>query len=168
MAGRSNLQQAVPLTFGFKTGHCLRMRDTVSARATATRVLVGEFGGAVGTLASSAAMAQAASGADAGIGLGQPDIAGTPCATASAKSLAFSASHRHAWKGFHGREAAHADEVAEVYEPFHEGRVIEYMPEKRNPISCFISRDHRAGTPAGRCLLEAAVAITSVSTGPGR
>src|SRR3979490_1980518 len=51
MAGRSNLQQAVPLTFGFKMAALLaamqRHRERLSQLRP--RVLVGEFGGAGGT-----------------------------------------------------------------------------------------------------------------------
>ena len=41
-------------------------------------------------------------------------------------------------------------EVAEVYEPFHEGRgSSSTMPQKRNPISCLYIHSHRrAGAPA--------------------
>ena len=54
MAERSNLQQAIPMTFGFKAARVLATVERHHARLaqTATRVLVGEFGGAVGTLAS--------------------------------------------------------------------------------------------------------------------
>ena len=54
MAGRSNLQQAVPLTFGFKCACLLAamQRHRARLRELRPRVLAGEFGGAVGTLAS--------------------------------------------------------------------------------------------------------------------
>ena len=50
MAGRSNLQQAVPLTFGFKTAALLAAMQRHRERLAQLRprVLVGEFGGAVG------------------------------------------------------------------------------------------------------------------------
>src|SRR5437588_10112174 len=59
-------------------------------------------------------------------------------------------------------------EVAEVYEPFHEGRgSSSTMPQKRNPVSCLyihattaLVRQHAAA------LLEAAVADHERSTGP--
>ena len=54
MIGRSNLQQAVPITFGYKMAALLaavhRHRQRLSELRA--RVLVGEFGGACGTLAS--------------------------------------------------------------------------------------------------------------------
>jgi len=54
MIGRSNLQQAVPLTFGYKAAVWLAGVDRHIQRLDQLRrhVLQGEFGGAVGTLAS--------------------------------------------------------------------------------------------------------------------
>src|SRR5262244_1559602 len=54
MAGRSNLQQAVPITFGFKAATLLAAMQRHRARLAELqpRVLVGEFAGAAGTLAS--------------------------------------------------------------------------------------------------------------------
>jgi len=54
MAGRSNLQQAIPMTFGFKVAVWLAgiKRQLERLEQMKTRVLTGEFGGAVGTLAS--------------------------------------------------------------------------------------------------------------------
>ena len=54
MIGRSNLQQAIPVTFGYKMAGLLS-RHRAPPRAPAQlreRVLVGEFAGAAGTLAS--------------------------------------------------------------------------------------------------------------------
>jgi 3-carboxy-cis,cis-muconate cycloisomerase len=54
MAGRTHGQHALPVTFGFKTAvwldEIIRQRERLLA--SRPRVLVGEFGGAVGTLAS--------------------------------------------------------------------------------------------------------------------
>jgi 3-carboxy-cis,cis-muconate cycloisomerase len=54
MIGRSNLQQAVPLTFGYKAAVWLAGVDRHIQRLDQLRrrVLLGQFGGAVGTLAS--------------------------------------------------------------------------------------------------------------------
>src|SRR5262245_39442721 len=54
MAGRSNLQQAVPITFGYKVATILAamQRHRVRLRELRPRVLVGEFAGAAGTLSS--------------------------------------------------------------------------------------------------------------------
>jgi 3-carboxy-cis,cis-muconate cycloisomerase len=54
MAGRSNLQQAVPITFGYKMATLLAAfaRHKQRLNELRPRVLVGEFGGAAGTLSS--------------------------------------------------------------------------------------------------------------------
>jgi len=59
MAGRSNLQQAVPITFGYKMATVLAgfERHKERLKELRKRVLVGEFGGAAGTLSSLAAAA---------------------------------------------------------------------------------------------------------------
>src|ERR1700684_1814199 len=77
MAGRSNLQQAVPITFGYKAAVLLAgfERHRARLREVRPRVLVGEFGGAAGTLASlggDGLKVQAALMAE--LGLGQPEI----------------------------------------------------------------------------------------------
>src|SRR6202051_137769 len=52
MAGRSNLQQAVPITFGYKMATILAAfeRHRQRLKELRPRLLVGEFGGAAGTL----------------------------------------------------------------------------------------------------------------------
>lgn len=54
MAGRTHLQQALPITFGYKAAIWLDMFDRHAERTAQLRprVLVGEFAGAAGTLAS--------------------------------------------------------------------------------------------------------------------
>ncbi len=54
MAGRSNLQQAVPMTFGFKMARLLAtlLRHKQRLAEIRPRIEVFEFGAAVGTLAS--------------------------------------------------------------------------------------------------------------------
>ena len=54
MAGRTHLQQALPVTFGYKTAIYLAMFDRHAERLEQLkpRVLVGQFAGAAGTLAS--------------------------------------------------------------------------------------------------------------------
>ena len=89
MAGRSNLQQAVPITFGYKMATMLAAfeRHKQRLKEMKPRVLVGEFGGAAGTLSSL--------GKDGlkvqdelmkELKLGQPEIPGTRCVTASRRS----------------------------------------------------------------------------------
>jgi 3-carboxy-cis,cis-muconate cycloisomerase len=54
MAGRTHLQQALPITFGYKCAIWLSMlqRHAERLRELKPRVLVAQFGGAAGTLAS--------------------------------------------------------------------------------------------------------------------
>ncbi len=78
MAGRSNLQQAVPITFGFKAAALLAAMQRHRQRLSELRprVLTGEFAGAAGTLASLGAdglKVQAALMEE--LGLKQPEIA---------------------------------------------------------------------------------------------
>src|SRR5258706_12380924 len=78
MAGRSNLQQAVPITFGFKAACLLAAMQRHRERLAQLRprVLGGEFAGAAGTLASLGSdglKVQAALMAE--LNLGQPEIA---------------------------------------------------------------------------------------------
>ena len=172
MAGRSNLQQAVPLTFGFKTAALLAAMQRHRERLAQLRlrVLVGEFGGAVGTLASlgtDGLKVQAAMMDE--LGLGQPDIAWHTVRDRIGEVACFLG----LLTGTLGKISMDVKllmqtEVAEVYEPFHEARgSSSTMPQKRNPISCLyihstvaLVRQHVAA------LLEAAVADHERSTGP--
>ena len=172
MAGRSNLQQAVPLTFGFKTASLLAAMQRHRERLAQLRprVLVGELGGAVGTLASLGAdglEVQAALMEE--LGLGQPEIAWHTVRDRIGEIGCFLG----LLTGTLGKISMDVKllmqtEVAEVYEPFHEGRgSSSTMPQKRNPISCLyihstaaLVRQHVAA------LLEAAVADHERSTGP--
>jgi 3-carboxy-cis,cis-muconate cycloisomerase len=172
MAGRSNLQQAVPLTFGFKTAALLgaMQRHRERLAQLRPRVLVGEFGGAVGTLASLGAdglKVQAAMMEE--LGLGQPDIAWHTVRDRIGEVACFLG----LLTGTLGKISMDVKllmqtEVAEVYEPFHEARgSSSTMPQKRNPISCLyihstvaLVRQHVAA------LLEAAVTDHERSTGP--
>ncbi len=172
MAGRSNLQQAVPLTFGFKTAALLAAMQRHRERLAQLRprVLVGEFGGAVGTLASlggDGLKVQAAMMEE--LGLGQPDIAWHTVRDRIGEVACFLG----LLTGTLGKISMDVKllmqtEVAEVYEPFHEARgSSSTMPQKRNPISCLyihstvaLVRQHVAA------LLEAAVADHERSTGP--
>ena len=172
MAGRSNLQQAVPLTFGFKMAALLAAMQRHRERLAQLRprVLVGEFGGAVGTLASlggEGLKVQAELMQE--LGLGQPEIAWHTVRDRIGEVACFLG----LLTGTLGKISMDVKllmqtEVAEVYEPFHEGRgSSSTMPQKRNPISCLyihataaLVRQHVAA------LLEAAVADHERSTGP--
>src|SRR3954452_10918403 len=140
MAGRSNLQQAVPLTFGFKCATLLAAMQRHRERLAQMRprVLVGEFGGAVGTLASLGAdglNVQAALMQE--LGLGQPEIAWHTVRDRIGEVACFLG----LLTGTLGKISMDVKllmqtEVAEVYEPFHEARgSSSTMPQKRNPIA---------------------------------
>jgi 3-carboxy-cis,cis-muconate cycloisomerase len=172
MAGRSNLQQAVPLTFGFKAATLLAamQRHRARLKELRPRVLVGEFGGAVGTLSSlgteglkvhSALMAE--------LGLGEPEIAWHTVRDRIAEVGCFLG----LVTGTLGKLAMDVKllmqtEVAEVFEPFHQERgSSSTMPQKRNPISClYIHSTAALVRQNAAALIEAAVADHERSTGP--
>src|SRR5271166_569169 len=172
MAGRSNLQQAVPLTFGFKMATLLAAMQRHRERLAQLRprVLVGQFGGAVGTLASlGAAGLEVQAALMDELGLGHPEIAWHTVRDRIGEVACFLG----LVTGTLGKISMDVKllmqtEVAEVYEPFHEARgSSSTMPQKRNPISCLyihstvaLVRQHVAA------LLEAAVADHERSTGP--
>src|SRR5215471_2220658 len=172
MAGRSNLQQAVPLTFGFKCACLLAamQRHRARLKELRPRVLVGEFAGAVGTLASLGRDGlKVQEGLMGELGLTQPEIAWHTVRDRIGEVGCFLG----LLTGTLGKISMDVKllmqtEVAEVYEPFHEGRgSSSTMPQKRNPISSLyihstvaLVRQHVAA------LLEAAVADHERSTGP--
>src|SRR5688572_20875822 len=172
MAGRSNLQQAVPITFGYKMATILagieRHRERLAQLKA--RVLMGEFAGASGTLAS---LERGALETQAGLmrelGLAQPLIAWHTVRDTIAETGAFLA----LVSGSLGKIAMDVKllmqtEVAEVYEPFAQGRgSSSTMPQKRNPVSCLYI--HAAASMVRQhasALAEAMVADHERSTGP--
>ncbi len=170
--GRSNLQQATPITFGYKMASILagieRHRERLDQLKP--RVLVGEFGGASGTLSSlerGAMEAQAALMAE--LGLGQPLISWHTVRDTVAEVGAFLG----LVGGSLGKIAMDVKlmmqtEVAEVYEPFAPGRgSSSTMPQKRNPISClYIHATVSVVRQLAASLMDAMVADHERSTGP--
>lgn len=172
MIGRSNLQQAVPITFGYKVATILAgvERHRERLRELKRRVLMGEFAGAAGTLASLEKGALATQeGLMKELGLEQPPIAWHTMRDTFAEVGAFLG----LVTGTLGKIAMDVKllmqtEVAEVYEPFAHGRgSSSTMPQKRNPISCLyvhacagVVRQHAAA------LFDAMVADHERSTGP--
>jgi 3-carboxy-cis,cis-muconate cycloisomerase len=140
MAGRTHLQQALPVTFGYKTAIWLAMFDRHAERLEQLkpRVLVGEFAGAAGTLASLG---------DKGfevqktfceeLGLGIPVSSWHVARDGLAEVVNFFG----LVTGSLGKIALDimimaSTEFAELYEPFVKGRgASSTMPQKRNPIS---------------------------------
>jgi len=140
MAGRSNLQQAVPITFGYKMATILAAfeRHKQRLKELRERVLVFEFGGAAGTLSSlgkNGLKVQVELARE--LKLRQPEIAWHTVRDRIAEVGCFLG----LVTGICGKIAYDVKlmmqtEVEEVYEPFHEGRgSSSTMPQKRNPIS---------------------------------
>jgi 3-carboxy-cis,cis-muconate cycloisomerase len=172
MAGRSNLQQAVPITFGFKAATLLSGFDRHLQRLKELRprVLVGEFGGAAGTLASLGKDGlKVQEGLMKELSLGQPAIAWHTMRDAIAETGCFLG----LVTGTLGKIATDVKlmmqtEVEEVYEPFAEGRgSSSTMPQKRNPISCnYIVACTSMVRQNVAALLDAMVEDHERSTGP--
>jgi 3-carboxy-cis,cis-muconate cycloisomerase len=172
MAGRSNLQQAVPITFGYKMATLLAAMQRHRQRLAELRrrVLVGEFGGAAGTLSSlgkDGLKVQAALMAE--LGLAQPEIAWHTVRDRIGEVGCFLGLLTSTL----GKIAMDVKllmqtEVAEVFEPFHEGRgSSSTMPQKRNPIAClYIHANAAVVRQHAAALMEAAVADHERSTGP--
>jgi 3-carboxy-cis,cis-muconate cycloisomerase len=172
MAGRSNLQQAVPITFGYKMAVLLAgfERHLQRLRELRPRVLVGEFGGAAGNLASlgrDGLAVQATLCAE--LGLAQPDIAWHTMRDRIAEVGCFLG----LLTGTLGKISMDVKllmqtEVEEVFEPFVEGRgSSSTMPQKRNPISSnYIHACVALVRQYVAALLDAMVADHERSTGP--
>ena len=172
MAGRSNLQQAVPVTFGYKMAAILAgvERHRERLRELKPRVLMGEFAGAAGTLASLKTGAlETQEGLMRELGLAQPPIAWhTMRDTVAEVGCFLGLVTATLGKIAMDVKLLMQTEVAEVYEPFAHGRgSSSTMPQKRNPISCLyihacagVVRQHAAA------LLDAMVADHERSTGP--
>ena len=172
MAGRSNLQQAVPITFGYKMATLLAAfeRHRERLKQLRARVLVGEFGGAAGTLSSLGGRGlETQAELMKELDLGQPaiawhtvrdTIAEVGCflglVTGSCGKIAFDV------------KLLMQTEVEEVYEPFHQGRgSSSTMPQKRNPISSvYITALTAVVRQQVAALLDAMVEDHERSTGP--
>ncbi|MBR1126459.1 3-carboxy-cis,cis-muconate cycloisomerase [Bradyrhizobium lablabi] len=140
MAGRTHLQQALPVTFGYKTAIWLAMFDRHAERLAQLkpRVLVGQFAGAAGTLASLGDKGlEVQQALCEELGLGVPVATWHVARDGFAEAINFLA----LVTGSLGKIALDimimaSTEFAEVYEPFVKGRgASSTMPQKRNPIS---------------------------------
>ena len=170
--GRSNLQQAIPVTFGYKMAGLLSavQRHQERLQQLKSRVLVGEFAGAAGTLASleTGAM-ETQAGLCAELGLAQPVIAWHTIRDNIAECGAFLG----LVGGTLGKLSTDIKlmmqtEVGEVFEPYHHGRgSSSTMPQKRNPIaSCYIHAAISVVRQHAAALMDAMVADHERSTGP--
>ncbi len=172
MAGRSNLQHAVPITFGYKMAVILAALDRhrTRLRELRPRVLVGEFGGAVGTLASLGKRGlEVQSALCQELGLAQPEIGWHTVRDGFAEAACFLG----LVTGTLGKIATDVKllmqtEVGEVFEPFVPGRgSSSTMPQKRNPIACnYILACTSVVRQQVAALLEAMVEDHERSTGP--
>lgn len=170
--GRSNLQQAIPVTFGYKMAGLLSavLRHRERLAQLKERVLVGEFAGAAGTLASlqTGAM-ETQAGLCAELGLKQPVIAWHTIRDNIAETGALLG----LIGGTLGKLSTDVKlmmqtEVGEVFEPYHHGRgSSSTMPQKRNPIaSCYIHAAISVVRQHAAALMDAMVADHERSTGP--
>jgi 3-carboxy-cis,cis-muconate cycloisomerase len=141
MAGRTHLQHALPVTFGYKAAIWLSMFDRHAARLAEIRprVLVAQFAGAAGTLASLGDKGLAVQAELAReLGLGVPAVTWHVARDALAEAVLFLG----LVTGSLGKIALDVmlmmqNELAEAFEPFVHGRgASSTMPQKRNPISC--------------------------------
>ncbi|MDI1265332.1 MAG: adenylosuccinate lyase family protein [bacterium] len=140
MAGRTHLQQALPVTFGYKCAIWLAMFDRHAERLEQLkpRVLVGQFAGAAGTLAS-----LGSKGFEVQQALCEELRLGVPVSTwhVARDGLAETMNFLGLVTGSLGKVALDimmmaSTEFGEVYEPFVKGRgASSTMPQKRNPIS---------------------------------
>ncbi|WP_338722832.1 adenylosuccinate lyase family protein [Pseudomonas tolaasii] len=172
MAGRTHLQHALPITFGYKCAVWLSMFDRHAERLVELRprVEIGQFAGAAGTLASlgdkglevqQALMAE--------LGLGVPQATWHVARDGLAETLNFLG----LVTGSLGKIALDVmmmmtSELGEVYEPFVKGRgASSTMPQKRNPISCELMYAAAKGVRqhAG-LMLDAMIQDFERSTGP--
>ena len=172
MAGRTHLQHALPITFGYKCVVWLSMFDRHAERLVQLRprVEIGQFAGAAGTLASlgdkglevqEALMAE--------LGLGVPQATWHVARDGLAETLNFLG----LVTGSLGKVALDVmmmmtSELGEVYEPFVKGRgASSTMPQKRNPISCELMYAAAKGVrqQAG-LMLDAMIQDFERSTGP--
>jgi len=143
MAGRTHLQHALPVTFGYKAAVWLSALDRHAdrLRELRPRVLLAQFGGAAGTLAS---LGNGEEGLRTRAELARELALGDPTITwhAARDGIAETIQVLALLAGSLGKIAfdvmlMSATEFGEAAEPFVAGRgSSSTMPQKRNPISC--------------------------------
>jgi 3-carboxy-cis,cis-muconate cycloisomerase len=172
MAGRTHLQHALPVTFGYKAAVWLAMvrRHLQRLAELRPRVLVGQLAGAVGTLASLGDKGLAVHDAlMEELGLGRPAAPWHVARDAFAEAVSFLG----LVTGSLAKIATDVmllmqTEVAEAFEPFVQGRgSTSTMPQKRNPISCeLIVAAARIVRGHAGLMLDAMAADHERATGP--
>jgi 3-carboxy-cis,cis-muconate cycloisomerase len=174
MAGRTHLQHALPVTFGYKAAVWLYALDRHAdrLRELRPRVLLVQFGGAAGTLASlgngDASLKTRAELARE-LQLGDPPITWHVVRDGIAETVQVLA----LLAGSLGKIAydvmlMSATEFAEAAEPFVQGRgSSSTMPQKRNPISCeLILAAAKVLRQQAGLVLDAVVTDFERATGP--
>ena len=174
MAGRTHLQHALPITFGYKAAVWLAAFERHSTRLAELRprVLQVQFGGAAGTLASLGSGSESlTSRAELAreLGLGEPPITWHVARDGIVEAVQFLA----LLGGSLGKIAYDimlmaSIEFAEAAEPFIAGRgSSSTMPQKRNPISCeLILACAKALRQHAGLILDALVSDFERATGP--
>src|SRR5271170_3834638 len=174
MAGRTHLQHALPITFGYKAAIWLAALDRHAIRLCELRprVLLAQFGGAAGTLASlgeGAEVVRSRSELARDLGLGDPPITWHVASDGIVETVQFMA----LLGGSLGKIAfeigrASCREFGEAAEPFIAGRgSSSTMPQKRNPISCeLILAAAKALRQHAGLVLDAMVSDFERATGP--
>ena len=172
MAGRTHLQHALPVTFGYKAAVWLAPIERHRQRLAELRprVLVASFAGAAGTLASLGGQGLAVSDALADeLGLGRPSMPWHVARDGIAEAVGLLG----LVTGSLAKIATDvmlmmATETQEAAEPFVPGRGgSSTMPQKRNPISCeLILAAGRLVRQHAALALDAMVADFERATGP--
>jgi len=172
MAGRTHLQQALPITFGYKCAIWLSMMDRHAERLRQLkpRVLVAQLGGAAGTLAS-----LGGKGLDVRrefareLKLGDPPVTWHVARDAVAETVNFLG----LVTGSLGKIGFDImlmmmTELGEAFEPFESHRgASSTMPQKRNPISSeILVANAKAVRQHAGLMLDAMVQDFERATGP--
>ena len=172
MAGRTHLQQALPVTFGYKCAIWLDMFDRHAQRLAEARprILVGQFAGAAGTLAS-----LGDKGLEVQKAMMQELGLGVPVSTwhVARDGFAEAINLLGLITGSLGKIAYDvmimaSNEFGELYEPFVKGRgASSTMPQKRNPISSELMLACAKGVrQSAGLMLDAMVQDLERATGP--
>ena len=172
MAGRTHLQQALPITFGYKAAIWLASMDRHAERLRELkpRVLVGQFAGAAGTLAS-----LGENGLEVQAALMRELNLAVPVTTwhVARDGLAETINFLALVAGSLGKIAYDvmlmaSTEFGEAFEPFVTGRgASSTMPQKRNPISSeLILAASKAIRQHAGLMLDAMVQDFERATGP--
>jgi 3-carboxy-cis,cis-muconate cycloisomerase len=174
MAGRTHLQHALPITFGYKAAVWLYALDRHAERLRQLRprVLLAQFGGAAGTLASLGNAEEALESRTElarELALGDPPITWHVVRDGIAETVQVLA----LLVGSLGKIAfdimlMSATEFGEASEPFVQGRgSSSTMPQKRNPISCeLILAAAKVLRQQAGLVLDAVVSDFERATGP--